>query len=146
MNMLTIDLKLCLNVFDAISIIVHTFSYLIIGFFVLVVAVNILIYCEASYQHHSEYLITLWTLTTVIYINILFIGLFGIPIVVVLEYMEKLDASQIDINVVLTIWMYIFWSGLVFKLMSLPFYYIFIRNVIHEKRSKIWWDLQKFFQ
>ena len=132
MEMLTIDLALCSNVFDAISLIFSTFSYLIIGFAVLVVVVNILIYCDVS--NHSAYLITLWNQTTIIYIIILFIGLFVIPITVALEYIERLDASQINARVVTTVWMYIFWSGLVFKFMILPFYYIFNEIVMHEKK------------
>ena len=60
---------------------------------------------------------------------------------VVLEYIEKLDASQINTRVLTTVWMYIFWSGLVFKFMMLPFYFIFNRIAMHEK-SKVGWDLQ----
>ena len=132
MKTLTIDLALCSNVFNAISLIFYTFSYLIIGFTVLVVVVNILIYCDVS--HHCAYIITLWNLTTIIYIVILFIGLFGIPITVALEYIERLDASQINAPVVTTIWIYIFWSGLVFKFMILPFYYSFNTIVMNEKK------------
>ena len=130
--MLTIDLTLCSNVYDAISLIFYTFSYLFIGFAVLIVVVNVLIYCEFS--HYREYLVTLRNLTTIIYIIILFIGLFGIPITVGLEYIEKLDPSQINTRVVTTVWIYIFWSGLVFKFMMLPIYFIFLRIVMHEKK------------
>ena len=132
MKTLTIDLSLCSNVFDAISLIFYTFSYFMIGFTVLVVMVNILIYCDIS--HHCAYIITLWNLTTIVYIVILFIGLFGIPITVTLEYIERLDASQINTRVVTTVWIYILWSGLVFKFMILPSYYIFNTIVMREKK------------
>ena len=133
MKMMAVDLNLCTNVFEAISLILYTFSYLLIVVVVLVVVVNILIYCDVF--NHSEYLITLWNLTTIIYIIIIFIGLFGIPITITLEYIERLDESQINTPVVTTVWIYIFWSGLVFKFMILPFYYMYIRIFMHENNK-----------
>ena len=134
-KMLNIDLALCTNVFHAISLVVYSFSYLIIGFVVLIVLVNALIYCEVF--HPSEYVITLWNFTTIMYIVILFVGLFGIPIIVALEYIEELDVSQINTDVVVTVWLYIFWSGLVFKFMILPFHYIFVQIVVHENSKSL---------
>ena len=128
-KMVNIDLPLCFNVFHAISVVGYSFLYLIIGFAGLVIVVNSLIYCEVF--HPSEYLIDLWKFTTIIYIVFLFIGLFGIPNIVALEYIEELDVSQINIDVVITVWIYIFWSGLVFKFMIVPFYYIFVQIVVH---------------
>ena len=125
MKMPTIDLNLCWIVFSVIASIAHKFSYWIIGFAVSVVAINLSIHCKTF--NHSQYLFTIWSFASVIYIVVLFVGLFGIPIVATLDYIERLNASNLNCDVVTTLLLYIFWYGLVFKLMMLPVYYTFVR-------------------
>ena len=122
--MITVDLNLCLKISDAIVLVIYKYSYFLSTFVLVLFCINILLYCDAG--NHKETLYELWKLTTLIYILILYIGLVGVPITVILEYIEEVCVSKLDLTVVITVWMYTFWIGIFSKCLILAFLNILV--------------------
>ena len=129
--MSVISMTFLFYIFDALFFVFYKHSYFIGRFAVLVTLINILLYCEVCGKNGP--LIAIWMVTTTIYIMLLFVGLFAIPITTTLEYAERLCISDVYRNLAVPVWLYIFWSGLVFKLMILPLYYVFVCVIVPQQ-------------
>ena len=132
--MATIDLALCSKIFEAIWTKNADRWYLWTVIVTLIFLVNTIFYSRVCEK--NGYLFVVWKAITMVYITLIFSSLFGIPMIVILEYLEQLDNHHVDVDIVITSWLYIFWIAIVFKILILPTYYIYY-CVILEKRGKL---------
>ena len=85
--------------------------------------VNFLLF--TGFRDQDGHFPAVWRNTTMIYIAFLHFFLFLMPIMIVLDYVGKFDQHQIDVDFVVTLWLYIYWSAIVLQIMILPIYYIY---------------------
>jgi hypothetical protein len=68
---------------------------------------------------------SVWRIASMIYIIFVYSFLFGMPMVIILDFVGHFNDDQIDADFVLTMWLYIYWSGILLQIMILPIYYIY---------------------
>ena len=118
--MFNIDLKLVHHVYEGILFLPYNYWQLLCPLVLSNVVINIVIlYKQNTIDKH---LLDVWKFTSMIYIVIVTITLFGTPVVSVLSHMK--NERIFDAHSVITLWTYLFWSAIVFKLMLIPIYYI----------------------
>ena len=119
--MYNIDLTLVLIIYEAVSSQIWNYFHFLSFVTVLLVLINVMLCCR--FCTTNELLKDFWILMASVYILIVFLLLFGIPFIAIISHVNRLSPTKIDINVVITTWIYIFWSGIVFKTMMIPVYY-----------------------
>ena len=117
-----IDMGCLSTLFGALRMVACEYWHLWSGFVPAVILVNIILFCGV--RDSGGYLNAFWKYVTMIYVTILFIALFGIPMIAILDYIERVGNHQLNIDIAITVWLYIFWSAIVFKIMILPTYKI----------------------
>ena len=85
--------------------------------------VNFLLY--KRFRDEDGHFPAVWRIAAMIYIVFLHSFLFGMPIVIILDYVGQFNDHQVDADFVVTMWIYIYWSGIVLQIMILPVYYIY---------------------
>ena len=133
--MASIDLCLYCTLFGILWVVASEYRYLWSGFASLLILANIFL-C-AGVGDCTGCLISFWQGVIMIYIILLFIGWFGIPMLMILDYIERIDKSDFDIDAPVPTWWYIVWCGIMITIMILPFYYIYYWIVVNSYRKDI---------
>ena len=120
--MLNIDLNLLQTIYEGILFLPYNYWQLFCPLVLSNVIITIFIlYNPTKINNH---LVDVWRLNSTIYIVILTISLYGTPIVSVLTHMKNEKNPMFDAASVITLWIYLFWSAIMFKIMLMPIYYI----------------------
>lgn len=133
--MASIDLCIYSTLFGIMWVVASEHRYVWSGFASLLLLANMLL-C-AGVGDCTGCLIAFWQGVIMIYIVLLFIGWLGIPLLITLDYIERIDKSKLDNDVAITLWWYISWGCIMFAIMILPFYYIYYWIVVNSYRKDI---------
>ena len=130
MTMCKIDLKVVKVIYDGLTFLLFDYWQLISPFVLSVIVINSVMVFKAS--EIDGKVIDFWKISSMIYIVIAFIVLFGAPMISVLSYISTSRVTNTDeANSLYTLWIYLLWSAIAYKIMLLPLYYIC--NVALEK-------------
>ena len=135
MTMSKIDLKVAKVIYDGLTFLLFDYWQLISPFVISVIVINSVMMFKASEIDGN--VIDLWKISSMIYIVIAFIVLFGAPMISVLSYISTSRVTNTDEanNSVYTLWIYLLWSAIVYKIMLMPLYYIC--NVALDKSKTV---------
>ena len=123
MTMCKIDLKVVRVIYDGLTFLLFDYWQLISPFVLSVIVINSVMMFKASEIDGN--VIDLWKISSMIYIVIAFIVLFGAPMISVLSYISTSRVTNTDeAYSVYTLWIYLLWSAIVYKIMLIPLYYI----------------------
>ena len=135
MTMCKIDLKVVKVIYDGLTFLLFDYWQLISPFVLSVIVINSVMVFKAS--EIDGKVIDFWKISSMIYIVIAFIVLFGAPMISVLSYISTSRVTNTDEanNSVYTLWIYLLWSAIVYKIMLIPLYYIC--NVVLDKSKTV---------
>ena len=134
MRMSKIDLKVAKVIYDGLTFLLFDYWQLISPFVLSVIVINSVMVFKAS--EIDGKVVDFWKISSMFYIVIAFIVLFGAPMISVLSYISTSRATNTDeANSIYTLWIYLLWSAIVYKIMLIPLYYIC--NVAFDKSKTV---------
>ena len=134
MTMCKIDLKVVKVIYDGLTFLLFDYWQLISPFVLSVIVINSVMVLKSS--EIDGKVIDFWKISSMIYIVIAFIVLFGAPMISVLSYISTSRVTSTDeANSLYTLWIYLLWSAIVYKIMLIPLYYIC--NVAFDKSKTV---------
>ena len=134
MTMCKIDLKVVKVIYDGLTFLLFDYWKLISPFVLSVIVINSVMVFKAN--EIDGKVIEFWKISSMIYIVIAFIVLFGAPMISVLSYISTSRVTNTDeANSVYTLWIYLLWSAITYKIMLIPLYYIC--NVVLDKSKTV---------
>ena len=120
--MFNIDLNLQKQIYEGILFLPYNYWQLFCPLVISNIVINIFILFKQTTI--NKYLLDVWRLNSMLYIVILTISLFGTPLISVLSHMKNERNPIFDAYSVITLWIYLLWSAIMFKIMLMPIYYI----------------------
>ena len=121
-------------IYNGVTYLPSDYWQLLSLFFLSTMAINAVMLFEPS--KIDVKVIDFWMISSMIYIVIVFIVLFVTPMISVLSYIStSRDTDTIDVDSVYSLWIYLLWSAIVYKIMLIPLYYIC--NVTLDKSKSI---------
>ena len=120
--MFNIDLNLLKQIYEGILFLPYNYWQLFCPLVISNIVMNIVILYKQTII--NKYLFDVWKLNSMFYIVILTMSLFGTPVISISSHMNNERKPIFDAHSVITFWIYLFWSAIMFKIMLMPTYYI----------------------